>query len=203
MSGQWDSLEVVKLAIAALTPLAVLGLGLLVAQSTRRVEAVQYANLTVVARRAEVFGQVAPKLNRILCFVAFVGRWKETAPADVLILKRDVDEVMYTNRLLFSDVMFTAYQGFMARLFAMYANVDSDALIRARISSKLGDRRLLPWWKSDMAAMFTLQEICEPEDAQLAYDQLSAAFRADLYITNLSQPLPPPVPRRMWGLSRA
>jgi hypothetical protein len=203
MPSEWTSLEIAKLAIAVLTPLAVLGLGLLIARSTRRVEAVQYANQTVVARRVEVFGRVAPKLNRMLCFVAFVGRWKEITPAQVLILKRDVDELMYTNRLLFSNALFMAYQEFIARLFAMYATVDGDALIRARISSTLGDRRLLPWWNTDMAAMFAREQVCEPADAQLAYDRLSAAFRADLYITDLSQPLPPPVPRRIWNLSRA
>jgi hypothetical protein len=187
--AEWNSIEVANLVVAALTPLAVLGLGLLVARSARRVEAMQYANQTVVARRIEVFGQVAPKLNRLLCFAAFVGRWKETTPGDALLLKRDVDEVMFTNRLIFSDALFTAYQGFMAQFFAMYENIDGDAPIRARISSRLGDRRLLPWWHADMAAMFASDGTCEPEEAQLAYDQLSAAFRADLYVTDLSQPL--------------
>jgi hypothetical protein len=190
MASDWNSLQVAQLAVAALTPLAVLGLGLLVARNARRVESLQQANQTVVVRRLEVFGQVAPKLNQLLCFVAFVGRWKEITPADVLVLKRDVDEVMYTNRLLFSDALFAAYQAFMAQLFAMYATVDTDALIRARISSNLGNRRHLPWWSPDMVAMFARDQICEPAEAQLVYDELSAAFRADLFVTDLTRPLP-------------
>jgi hypothetical protein len=196
MPEEWTSLQVTQLAVAALTPLAVLGLGLLVARSTRRIETIQYANQTVVARRLEVFGEVAQKLNQLLCFVAFVGRWKEITPLQALILKRDVDEVMYTNRLLFSDALFTAYEQFMQRLFAMYATVDDDARIRARIVSSLGDRRRLRWWKAEMASMFTPEQICEPADAHLAYEQLSAAFRADLYVTALSEPFTPPVPHR-------
>jgi hypothetical protein len=141
-------------------------------------KAIQYANQTVVGRRLEVFEQVAPKLNKLLCFFAFVGRWKEITPNEVLILKRDADEVMFTNRLLFSDALFGAYQAFTERFFAMFATVDGDALIRARIASSLGDRRRLPWWNPDMAAMFARQLTCEPADAQLAYDQLSAARSA-------------------------
>jgi len=187
---EWTSLEAAKLAVASLTPLAVLALGLLVSRSTRRMESLQHANETVVAQRLEVFGQVSPKLNQLLCFVAFVGRWKELTPADALTIKRDVDDVMHINRWLFSDPLFATYEALMGRLFAMYASVDGDAPIRARISSELGDRRLLRWWRPDMAEMFAKSQICEPEDARLVYDELSAAFRADLYVIDLTHPLP-------------
>ncbi len=199
MAGEWTSFAIANLAISALTPLAVLGLGLLVARSARRVESLQYANQTVVTRRLEVFGQVAPKLNKLLCFVAFVGRWKEITPADALLLKRDIDEIMYTNRLLFSDVLFAAYQRFMGRFFAMYATVDGDALIRARMASDLGDRRNLPWWNDKMARMFARDHVCEPGEAQQVYNDLSAAFRADLYVTDLTRPLNQPVPKEGAG----
>ena len=189
MASEWNSLDVAQLVVAALMPLTLLGLGLIVARNNRRLDSFQHANQTVVARRHEIFKAVASKLNQLLCFLAFVGRWKEITPADVLNLKRDVDEVMYTNRLLFSDTLFVTYQAFMARLFAMYATIDGDALIRARISFDLGDRRNLPWWSASMVNMFAQDHICEPAEAQLAYDELSAAFRADLYVTELTRPL--------------
>jgi hypothetical protein len=193
MANEWTSLEVTQLVIDALMPIALLGIGLLVARNTRKLEALRHANQTVVARRLEVFVEVAPKLNKLLCFMAFVGRWKDITPADALTLKREVDEVMFTNRLLFSDALFAEYQRLMTRFFAMYANVDGDALIRARISSDLGDRRHRPWWSPFMAAMFARDDICEPADAQRAYDELSAAFREDLYVTDLTRPLTPQV----------
>ena len=34
---------------------------------------------------------------------------------------------MYSKRMLFTDELFTAYQGFMASLFDMYASMDADA----------------------------------------------------------------------------
>jgi len=68
-------------------------------------------------------------------------------------------------------------------------------MIRARVSCKLGDRRHLPWWSPEMAAMFAKDQVCEPAEAQLVYDELSAAFRADLFVADLTQPLPRFAPR--------
>jgi hypothetical protein len=191
MAGdKWSGVAIATLVVSALTPLAVVAIGVLVARSARRVEALQQANQTVVARRVEVFGQVASKLNRLLCFATFVGRWKEIKPADALALKRDVDEIMYPNRLLFSDTLFAAYHAFMTCLFAMYATVDGDALIKAGIVSELGDRRNQPWWQPGMAASFvSIDGTCTVPQAQQAYERLSEAFRADLYVTTLDHPL--------------
>lgn len=188
----WTSLAVVKVAVDALTPVAVLGLGVLIARSTRRVEAVQEANKTVIARRVVVFEQVATKLNRLLCFATFVGRWKEISPDDALALKRDVDEIMYANRPLFSDELFTAYRAFMACLFAMYASPNGDALIRAGVTSPWGDRRQLLWWNPDQEAKFASDRATTWKDADTAYRNLAAAFRTDLYITDMIRPLHPP-----------
>jgi hypothetical protein len=107
------------------------------------------------------------------------------------MLKRDVDEVMYANRLLFSVELFDAYRALMNGLFAMYATVDGDAPILARIAGPLGDRRLLPWWMPQMAAMFASDQRCHPEDALRLYDDLSAAFRIDLYVIDLAQGFDP------------
>jgi hypothetical protein len=41
---------------------------------------VRWANQTVVTRRLEIFSEIAPALNKLLCFATFVGRWKEIEP---------------------------------------------------------------------------------------------------------------------------
>ena len=53
--------------------------------------------------------QVAPKLNQLLCFGTFVGRWKEITPEQATGLKRHLDETMY-------------------------ASTDTDALLRVEIA---------------------------------------------------------------------
>lgn len=193
----WTSLEIVKLIVGAMTPLALAVFGIVVDRRLRRVEAVQWANQTVVTRRAEIFSAVGSKLNQLLCFGTFVGRWKEITPQDAVTLKRGLDEIMYANRVLFSNELFTAYEHFMASVFAMYSNTDTDAQIRVPIASTLGDRRNLAWWNTvpDMATRFATTDSSTAEEVRHSYEALGQRWRADLYVTDTTYPLlvvPPP-----------
>ena len=190
MADSWTGVEIATLAVAAVTPLTVAGLGFFIDRVGRRIQQVQWANQTVVTRRLEVFGQLAPGLNQLLCFATFVGRWKEIQPPRAIAIKRELDEIMYANRVLFSDELFAAYHHFMATLFAMWATVDADAHLRAPVKSQWGDRRNMPWWdEPTMAVLFSPDKTSSLEDIQAAHDRLSDLFRADLYVTQQGQPL--------------
>ena len=187
MSSPWTSLEVVKVAVSLLTPLTVVGLGFLIAGRTRRVDDLRWANQAVVQRRMELFQDLAPSLNKLLCFATFVGRWKELPPQAVLALKRELDEVVHTNRLLFSPEVFAAYSAFMSTFFEMWATVDGDALLKVAVSSRHGDRRNMPWWTPDMQLLFVdEQRRSTPEEVRQAYDALQAGLQRDLYVTTTS-----------------
>ena len=187
-------LDIATLAVQTLTPLAVVGLGFCLARLSRRVEAVQWANQTVVTRRVELFTQVAPKLNQLLCFATFVGRWKEITPQQATTLKRDLDEIMFANRMLFSDELFDAYQLFMASLFEMYASTDADAPLRAQITTELGDRRNLVWWEEPMTSRFSATNSATIGEVQATYEALGQQFRADLYVCHAEKPVLPVLP---------
>ena len=145
---------------------------------------------TVVTRRLDIFANLAPGLNQLLCFATFVGGWKQIEPGQAIALKRQLDETMYANRVLFSDELFEAYRQFMVTLFAMYATVDADAHLRAPIESKWGNRRNLSWWQEDqMAGLFSSGNPAGIDEAQAAYDELTSRFRADLYVTRQARPL--------------
>ncbi len=189
MTSSWTSVQIVTLAVDALTPLTVAGLGVFVARASRRIEQVQWANQTVVTRRLDIFAKLAPGLNKLLCFATFVGSWKEIEPRRAIAIKRELDEIMYANKVLFSDQLFTAYHEFMTTLFAMYATTDADAHVRAPIDSKWGDRRNMPWWDQSMTALFSPTSIVALEDVQAAYDELTQRFRAELYVTQQARPL--------------
>ncbi|XVV17464.1 hypothetical protein ACQP2X_24705 [Actinoplanes sp. CA-131856] len=180
------ALEVAKLVVEALTPLAVVAVGYVLNRRLRKVEQAQWANQTVITRRLQIFDKLAPPLNRMLCFATFVGRWKEIEPAQVIALKRETDETMYANRLLFSDDLFTAYQAFMSSMFAMFAmfaTTDADAPLRAPISQPgRGDRRNLPWWNPTLQSCFSTSEPATPAEISAAYDALTQQFRSDLYV---------------------
>jgi hypothetical protein len=188
MADSWTSVQIVTVVVDALTPLTVAAFGAYLARASRRIEQVQWANQTVVTRRLDIFGQLAPGLNQLLCFATFVGGWKEIQPGQAITIKRQLDETMYANRVLFSEELFAAYHQFMAILFAMYATSGADALLRAPIDSKWGDRRKLAWWEESMVGLFATS--CSSiEDIQAAYGALSERFRADLYVTRQTQPL--------------
>lgn len=192
MAGSWTSIQVVTVAVSALTPLTVSGLGVLLARSSRRIEEIQWANQTVVTRRLDIFSLVAPGLNQLLCFATFVGGWKEIQPKHAIAIKRQLDETMYANRVLFSEDLFAAYCQFMTTLFAMYAAADADAFLRAPVACEWGDRRNMHWWdESGMADLFSHENSVTVCDIQTAYNQLSEMFRADLYVTHQVKPLLP------------
>jgi hypothetical protein len=187
--ASWNSLQVVTLAVDALTPLTVAGLGYFVARTSRRLEQVQWANQTVVTRRLEIFGEIAPALNQLLCFATFVGRWKEIEPQHAIDLKRRLDETMYANRVLFSDDLLAAYHEFMSAQFAMYATTDADAHLRAPVESQWGNRRNMTWWQDSMTSLFSAASTDSAASAasieliQSAHDRLAECFRTDLYVT--------------------
>ncbi len=189
MASSWTSVQIVTLAVDALTPLTVAGLGIFVARASRRIEQVQWANQTVVTHRLNIFAKLAPGLNKLLCFATFVGSWKEIDPPRAIAIKRELDEIMYANKVLFSDQLFAAYHEFMTTLFAMYATTDADAHLRAPIDSQWGDRRNMPWWDQSMTALFSPASIVALEDVQAAYDELTQRFRAELYVTQQARPL--------------
>jgi len=189
VADSWSSVQVATLAVEALTPIAVAGLGVFLARASRRLEQVQWANQTVVTRRLEIFADIAPDLNKLLCFATFVGGWKELEPAAVIAIKRRLDETMYANRVLFSQPLFDAYRHFMTMLFATWTTVGADARLRAPIASQWGDRRDLRWWNDAMALQFSTDDPADNDLIQAAYDQLSERFRADLYVTRQNQPL--------------
>ena len=188
MASSWNSVEVVTLVVDGLTPITVVTLGVLFSRASRRIEQVQWANQTVVTHRLDVFAKLAPGLNQLLCFATFVGRWKEIDPKQAIAIKRELDQTMYANKVLFSDELFAAYHAFMTALFAMFATTGADAKVRAPIESKWGSRRDLAWWNDAMSALFT-DEAVSLADIQAAYDELSKQFRTDLYVTRQARPL--------------
>jgi hypothetical protein len=195
MASSWTSLQVATLAVDALTPITVAGLGVLFTRTSRRIEQVQWANQTVVTRRLDIFAQLAPGLNQLLCFATFVGSWKEIQPRQAIAIKRQLDETMYANKVLFSDQLFAAYYQFMTTLFATYAATDADAHLRAPIKTQWGDRRNMPWWDEDsLASLFSQARATSIDSIQAAYDQLTERFRAELYVTHQTQPLLPTQP---------
>ena len=67
-SSVWNSLEIAKLAVAVLTPIVVAAGGYWINGRLKSLEAAQWSQQKIVERRIQAYDQLAPFLNKILCF---------------------------------------------------------------------------------------------------------------------------------------
>lgn len=187
-ADSWNSVQLTTLVVAALSPVvAAVGL-ILVSRTSRRQEHAQWGGHTVVAHRVDLFIQLSPRLNELLCFATFIGSWKEMEPRKAIEIKYDLDTHMYAYKALFSDELFTAYDHFIATLFETFTTAGTDAKIRAPIEGKFGSRRNLRWWNDAMSDMFTDDPVGR-DHIVAAYDALYMKFRQDMAIATEVLPL--------------
>jgi hypothetical protein len=90
----WNSLEIVKIILAFLTPLLLLGLGIVINRAARRVEDAQWANRKLVEQRLDVYRRLALGFNDLYCFVMVLG----VTPPKAIDLKRKLDKEFHINK---------------------------------------------------------------------------------------------------------
>jgi hypothetical protein len=152
----WNSLEVAKLIVDGLTPVAVVLLGVWVSRATRRVEASQWVNQKLIEKRIGLLERILPYLNDIFCYYTWIGMWKELSPADIIQRKRDLDRLFFANQPFFSADALSAYQVFTQALFLTYAKPGADAQLRTTEVSPDGSRATSypGTWKPEWSGMF-------------------------------------------------
>jgi len=114
--------------------------GLFFSQRLKRFEQLQWSNQKVIEKRLSIYDEIAPKLNRLLCFYTWVGIWKEISPEEVLKLKRDLDQTINIYCHLFDRDVFDSYQNFIHTLFKTFQGSGANAKIRSVIKGPDGDR---------------------------------------------------------------
>ena len=99
----WNSLEVAKLIVSALTPIIVVVLGIWIARISKRFEQIQWVNRKIIERRIDVYDEIAPLLNDLFVYFTLIGHWKELSPPQVVEAKRLLDRHVNVAASLFSD----------------------------------------------------------------------------------------------------
>lgn len=187
----WTSLEISKLVVGALTPIAVAGIGWWLTRVGRRIEEAQWATRNVVGRRVELHREMAPRLNDLFCYFAWVGHFRELDPPQIVDIKRALDRIYYTNEHLFSAEFRAAYQSFMDARFRHWQAPGADA---KQITSRkrLGVERGAAPWTSAWDSLFV------PEPGNLAevvarqrdtYEHVMTAFARDLGVPSAARPV--------------
>jgi hypothetical protein len=137
----WNSLEVVKLIVSALTPVVVVLFGFWFNRRLKQFESRQWVNQKAIEKRLEVYSALAPVLNDLYCYFDYIGPWKVKDPEMVLDAKRCADRLFYVNESLFSKRFWNAYSDFINLLFipgplkeyASSATLRTDIEIRKEI----------------------------------------------------------------------
>lgn len=182
----WNSLEIAKLIVAALTPVAVVLLGLWVARLTRRVEASQWVNQKLIEKRIKLLDDILPKLNEVFCYFMWIGNWKELSPADIIQRKRELDKLFFANQPFFSAGALAAYQEFTQVLFKTYAAPGVDAQLRTASESHDGNRiKSYPGtWRPQWSNMFAqAKDQVKRNAVEDQYQALSLVLGAEIDIS--------------------
>ncbi|SEM47194.1 hypothetical protein [Rhodococcus maanshanensis] len=182
----WTTLEIAKLAVAALIPLSVAGLGWWVTRLTKRIEAAQWRNQKLVEKRISLVDTIAPDLNDLYCYFLCIGRWKELSPVDVIALKRKLDHSIHVNRPYLSPSCVNAYSDFISQLFKTFTGPGNDAQLRTSLESSDGSRpdayRGTSAWNPSWNTMFREEETDRATVKRL-YDELIAQITEQVGIS--------------------
>jgi hypothetical protein len=130
-TSAWNSLEIAKLLVGALTPIAIFVFTYWTNQSqTLETEALTtqrqaeeskrqsddkaqaQANerfAQVVKYRAELWSSISPQMNDLYCYFLYVGHWKDLDPTEILKTKRSLDKLVYSNSPFFSPDFLIKY----------------------------------------------------------------------------------------------
>jgi hypothetical protein len=170
----WNSLEVAKLCVGLLTPLAVVIIGYFVQKQLAAQNQSWQGESRIVERRFQVYDSVRTELNRIYCFVKDVGTWKEDNPDTVLRYKRDVDGIMHSQRAVWLNDTFQAYLQYVQSAFREFGGMGTDAKIRSTDDEK---KVGIQGWKPEWSARLTGER--DPNHDS-NYDKLQALISRDL-----------------------
>ncbi len=177
----WNSLEVAKLLVSALTPIVIVVLGIWIARITKRFEQIQWVGRRVIERRIDVYDEIAPMLNDLFVYFTFIGHWKELSPTQVIELKRLLDRRVHVFASLFSDKFLTCYFSYMNLCFKTYQGWGEDA--RLRTDPKRHKETAGSSWNSMWDDIFCAEDDwSSPQQVRYTYQKLMKSFAEELQI---------------------
>jgi hypothetical protein len=173
--------EALTAVSAAIVPAAVLLVGLMLGRRQSRSE-----ELTRV--RLEYYKTLAPSLNRLMCYMLFIGTWRDDSPEQIVQLKRTLDTIFHTSAPLFSPATAAAYKNMMNLTFTTYGDWGTDARIKTSAFRRRQAWRGQAQWPRPWDAFFTVQdeEAITAEwfaEYRIAYDSLLAQIVDDIQLS--------------------
>jgi hypothetical protein len=187
------TLDVVRTLATVAVPVVVAVLGYRLGRRLKLWEASQWRNQELIKARLRYFDELSPLLNDLMCYLTFIGRWKELDPPEVLAIKRSADRLFFSVAPLFSEESVVAYRQFADACFEEYAGWGVDARIRSgfvRRREAVPDR-----WRPEWTDLFTHAEA----DEIRAEDLTAVRTRHDELLRALAEDIALEQPRNRYG----
>jgi hypothetical protein len=140
--------------------------------------------------RLDYYKALAPDLNQLMCYITFIGGWRDRSPVEIVDLKRRLDERFYCAAPLFSEQVLSCYEKLMGLTFETFGPWGVDARIKSNAF-----RRRECWqgteekaWQPEWDRYFTLPDSTSISSDELlryrhSYDELIASLVRDLDLT--------------------
>ncbi|AVM75048.1 hypothetical protein [Magnetospirillum gryphiswaldense] len=180
----WDSLELSKLAIQAATPVVAIGIAYRINRAIEQFKHTQWRNQKLIERRIAAYDTISPELNDIICYYAYIGRWKEFSPLDILSKKRSVDKSIYLSAPFFSEDILEPYDRIMDLCFSMFSGNGQDARLRTKAQNRK------PFfngaWDSTWDTRFTDEKLA-PATYFDAYHKLISIFSNEIGLESVNK----------------
>ncbi|MGO8080493.1 hypothetical protein [Rhizobium leguminosarum] len=183
-AGDWNWLEVSKLTVSLAGPVVTLIVGLWIKGIVDRIEQRRWEAQNTIKWRLSVFERFAPKLNLLHNAFMYIGRWKELEPPDLITLKRDLDEIVFTYEFLWSTDFREKYKALMETCFRLNQGPGENAKIAANVDMY---RKAHSDWDPRWDQMFVpVEQRAKRVDIQALIDVVLRSAVRDLGL-NLSQ----------------
>jgi hypothetical protein len=177
--------EILKTIAVAAIPILVATLGYRLNRRLKLWEASQWRNQELIKARFEYYQLIAPLLNDLMCYLTFIGTWKEHSPPDVVAIKRDVDRHFSVALPIFSHDCSKAYEDFMSACFQTFGKWGEDAKLRTGFVRR--QEAFSGVWRQEWNDMFThakdqpvLPE--EQERVRHTYDKVLGVLAKDIQL---------------------
>jgi hypothetical protein len=172
--------EIVEAIGVILIPLVVAGLAYAFARNQSRSD-------ELLKVRLDYYKILIVDLNRLMCYMTFIGSWRDISPVDVVKMKRRLDETFYCAAPLFSPDVMTAYDSLMGRTFKTFNNWGIDAKLLTSAYRRRQAWQAATGWRPIWDDYFELQDTATISEGDLrhyreTYDSLVALLVRDLDI---------------------
>jgi hypothetical protein len=182
VTSPWNSLEVVKFFADVAVPVAIAFFGWRLQKAINTFEAMQWKSQKLIEKRLQIYDEVAPLINDLFCYFAYIGSWKELDPPDVIKIKRVIDKNIHLARPIFSNELFNACRDFLLVCFDMYNGWGEEARLRTKYDGRRDAKGNA--WREEWKACFS-ENIPEKQVLQDSYERVMVAFSRDIGVREM------------------